>query len=537
MAFTALRHIGLRTSRLAPLVHARRFASTHLVDDPNYSFLRDLGLKASNSGVYNGRWTGSGPVTQSIDPSSGRVIAEVTTGTAAELEECLRTGHEAFAVWSALPAPRRGEIVRQIGDELRQNLQPLGQLVSLEMGKILPEGVGEVQEFIDICDYAVGLSRMFAGQVIPSERARHTILEQWRPLGLVGVISAFNFPCAVYGWNAAIALTVGDAVLWKGAPSTPLISVATTAIVARVFERNGLPPVATLCQGGADIGRQLVNDERVKLVSFTGSTQVGREIGVDVQRRFGKVLLELGGNNALVINDDARFDMALDAAFFGCIGTAGQRCTTTRRLIVHADLYDRFVAALVHKYEKLMTRVGASLDANTLYGPVHNQAAVDNFESAVAQAKQQGGTVLFGGKRINRPGFYVEPTIIAGLAHDAPIVRQETFAPIVYVFKTSGLDEAIAWNNEVDQGLSSAIFTRDVSAVFQWIGPQGSDCGLVNVNTSPSGAEIGGAFGGEKHTGGGRESGSDAWKQYCKRATVTLNYSTELPLAQGLKFE
>lgn len=357
MAFVALRLLGPRAARLAT-IGSYRFASNSsasafLVNDPQYSFLRDLGLQPLNSGVYNGRWTGTGAVTQSIDPSTGRVIAEVTTGTEQELEECLRIGHEAFGVWSALPAPRRGEIVRQIGDELRANLPALGRLVSLEMGKILPEGVGEVQEFIDICDYAVGLSRMFAGQVIPSERARHTILEQWRPLGLVGVISAFNFPCAVYGWNAAIALTVGDSVLWKGAPSTPLISVATTAIVARVFERNGLPPVATLCQGGAEIGRRLVNDERVKLVSFTGSTQVGREIGVEVQRRFGKVLLELGGNNALVINADAKFDMALDAAFFGCIGTAGQRCTTTRRLIVHEELYDKFVAALVQKYEKV----------------------------------------------------------------------------------------------------------------------------------------------------------------------------------------
>lgn len=351
MAFSALRTVGRQS--LIAMQQPHRLASTFLVDDPKYSFLRDLGLKSRNSGVYNGNWTGTGPVTQSIDPSTGAVIAEVTTGTTAELDECLRVGQAAFAEWSTVPAPRRGEIVRQIGDELRANLPALGRLVSLEMGKILPEGVGEVQEFIDICDYATGLSRMFAGQIIPSERARHTILEQWRPLGLVGVISAFNFPCAVFGWNAAIALAVGDAVLWKGAPSTPLISVATAAIVARVFERNGLPPVATLCQGGTEIGKRLVNDERVKLVSFTGSTQVGRDIGVDVQRRFGKVLLELGGNNALVINDDAKFDMALDAAFFGCIGTAGQRCTTTRRLIVHEALYEKFVAALVQKYEKV----------------------------------------------------------------------------------------------------------------------------------------------------------------------------------------
>lgn len=355
------------------------------------------------------------------------------------------------------------------------------------MGKILPEGIGEVQEFVDICDYAVGLSRMFAGQVIPSERNQHVILEKWRPLGLVGVISAYNFPCAVYGWNSAIAMTVGDSILWKGAPSTPLISVATTRIVAEVFRRNNLPAVATLCQGGADIGKKLVNDERVKLVSFTGSTAVGREIGVDVQRRFGKVLLELGGNNALVINDDAKFDMALDAAFFGCIGTAGQRCTTTRRLIIHETLYDKFLEQLIKKYSnvseilvksnsfnkkfqlQLLKRVGHPLESSTLYGPMHNQAAVDIYKKAIDLAVKQGGKVAFGGKVIERPGFFVEPTIITGLAHDADIVKHETFAPIVYVFKTKSLDEAIEWNNEVDQGLSSAVFTRDLSAVFQVI--------------------------------------------------------------------
>lgn len=368
MAHNALRHIGLRAATIGgrhqQISHrltrnSSSSSAAFLVDEPEYAFLRELGLGTRNSGVYNGKWTaGSGPVTRSIDPSSGRVIAEVTTGTAAEMAECVRVGHEAYGTWAAMPAPRRGEIVRQIGDELRRNLQPLGRLVALEMGKIVGEGVGEVQEFVDICDYAVGLSRMFAGQILPSERAEHTILEQWRPLGLVGVISAFNFPCAVYGWNAALALAVGDAVVWKGAPTTPLVSVATAAIVARVFERNGLPPVATLCQGDADVGRQMVNDERVRLVSFTGSSKVGRDIGVDVQRRFGKVLLELGGNNALVVNDDADFEMALDAAFFGCIGTAGQRCTTTRRLMVHDKLYDRFVAALVAKYEKVSVADG-----------------------------------------------------------------------------------------------------------------------------------------------------------------------------------
>lgn len=328
----------------------QRTMSAYLVEKPEYAFLRELGLERTNSGVYNGAWKGSGPVVKSIDPATGDVIAEVITATKSDYEQCVRTSLTAYKQWSNLPAPQRGEIVRQIGDELRKYLNPLGKLVSLEMGKIQAEGVGEVQEFVDICDYAVGLSRTFAGQILPSERSKHVILEKWRPLGLVGIISAFNFPCAVFGWNAAIALTVGDTVLWKGAPTTSLISVATTKILANVIERNNLPPIAVLCQGGADIGAAMSADERIALLSFTGSTTVGRAVGVAVQQRFGKSLLELGGNNALVINDDANFRNALDAAFFGCIGTAGQRCTTTRRLIVHERIYDEFLARLKGKY-------------------------------------------------------------------------------------------------------------------------------------------------------------------------------------------
>ncbi|GAB0092215.1 putative aldehyde dehydrogenase family 7 member A1 homolog [Sergentomyia squamirostris] len=511
--------------------------SGYLIDDPKYSFLRDLGLERVNAGVYNGSWTGSGPVVKSVDPASGQIIAEVKMGTVDEAKGCIETADRVYKEWSKLPAPFRGEIVRQIGDELRKFREPLGKLVSLEMGKIQGEGIGEVQEFIDICDYAVGLSRMFAGQVIPSERSQHVILEKWRPLGCIGIISAFNFPCAVYGWNTAIALAVGNSVLWKGAPTTSLVSVATAKIVADVFKRNNLPPVATLCQGGADVGDAMVKDSRVKLLSFTGSSAVGQQVGVEVQKRFGKILLELGGNNALVINDDANFGMALDAAFFGCIGTAGQRCTTTRRLIIHEKLYDEFLAKLKTRYENLSKRVGHPLDEKTLYGPLHNQQAVDNYLRTIEAAKKAGATILTGGKKLDRPGFFVEPTIITDIAHDSPVVKTETFAPIVYVLKAKNLDQAIEWNNEVDQGLSSALFTRDVGAIFQWIGNHGSDCGIVNINTSPSGAEIGGAFGGEKHTGGGRESGSDAWKQYCKRSTITLNYSTEMPLAQGIVFE
>lgn len=328
----------------------KRAMSAYLIEKPEFAFLKDLGLERSNAGVYDGSWKGSGPVVKSIDPATGNVIAEVKMAAPSDYENCVRTSVDAYKVWSNVPAPQRGEIVRQIGEELRKYLQPLGKLVSLEMGKIQAEGVGEVQEFVDICDYAVGLSRTFAGQIIPSERSKHVILENWRPLGLVGVISAFNFPCAVYGWNAAIAFAVGNSVLWKGATTTPLISVATTKIVADVFKRNNLPPVATLCQGSADIGKLMSADERVALLSFTGSTAVGREVGCEVQRRFGKSLLELGGNNALIINDDANFQNALDAAFFGCIGTAGQRCTTTRRLIVHEKIYDEFLTQLIKKY-------------------------------------------------------------------------------------------------------------------------------------------------------------------------------------------
>jgi len=511
--------------------------ASYLIDDPKYSFLKDLGLQRTNLGVYDGTWKGRGQVFKSIDPATGQVIAETVGGTLDEAESCIRVGTETFKEWSSLPAPRRGEIVRQIGDELRKYLEPLGKLVSLEMGKILPEGIGEVQEFVDICDYAVGLSRTYSGQFLPSERGQHVILEKWNPLGLVGVISAFNFPCAVFGWNAAIALTVGNSVMWKGAPTTSLVSIATTRIVAEVFKRNNLPPLVTLCQGGADIGKQMVQDRRVKLLSFTGSTAVGREVGVEVQKRFGKLILELGGNNALIVNDDADFRMALDAAFFGCIGTAGQRCTTTRRLIIHEKIYDEFVAKLKHRYSTVLKRMGHPLEASTLYGPLHNQQAIENYLRTISDIKKDGGKIEIGGNLIERPGFFVEPTIVTGLPHAAPVIHRETFAPIVYILKARNLEEAIEWNNEVDQGLSSALFTKNISSSFQWICENGSDCGIVNINTSPSGAEIGGAFGGEKATGGGRESGSDAWKQYVRRSTVTLNYSSELPLAQGIVFE
>uniref|UniRef100_A0A3B4ZNR8 aldehyde dehydrogenase (NAD(+)) n=1 Tax=Stegastes partitus TaxID=144197 RepID=A0A3B4ZNR8_9TELE len=443
-----------------------------LINQPKYAWLKELGLSEDNPGVYNGSWGGSGEVVTSYCPANNEPIARVTQATLAEYEETVQKTREAWKMWADIPAPKRGEIVRQIGDALRKKIKVLGSLVSLEMGKIYVEGVGEVQEYVDVCDYAVGLSRMIGGPVLPSERPGHALIEQWNPVGLVGIITAFNFPVAVYGWNNAIALTCGNVCLWKGAPTTPLTSVAVTRIVAEVLEQNNLPgAICSMTCGGADIGTAMAKDERVDLVSFTGSTHVGKMVAMMVQERFGRKLLELGGNNAIIV--------------------------------------------IAKAYKQ----------------------AVDQYLAAIEQAKQQGGTLVCGGKVMDRPGNYVEPTIITGLAHDAPIVHTETFVPILYVLKFKTEEEAFAWNNEVQQGLSSSIFTKDMGRVFRWLGPKGSDCGIVNVNIPTSGAEIGGAFGGEKHTGGGRESGSDSWKQYMRRSTCTINYSKDLPLAQGIKFE
>ncbi|KAI5721577.1 hypothetical protein M8J77_022576 [Diaphorina citri] len=574
-----------------------------------YPFLKELGLSGSvNPGVYDGTsWKANGEIIPSINPSTGETIASVQQGNVQDYHRCIESSRAAYAAWAALPAPRRGEIVRQIGDALRHKLVPLGQLVSLEMGKILAEGIGEVQEFIDICDYAVGLSRTYSGSILPSERPGHVLLENWNPLGVVGIISAFNFPVAVYGWNAAIALTVGNTVLWKGAPSTSLVSIATNRIVSSVLEKNKLPGgVASLCTGGVDVGEAMATDDNVALVSFTGSTHVGQQVGVAVQSRFGKLLLELGGNNAIIVNEDADLNLAQQCLVFACCGTAGQRCTTTRRLFLHKKVYDQVLSSLKKSYKTVLTRTGDPLDERTLYGPLHSEAGVrgylatveeikelggtieyggqnlDNFNyprsqlveiievllyiffltrtedpldertlygplhseagvrgylATVEEIKELGGTIEFGGKKIDRPGYFVEPTIVTGLPHNSRVVHRETFAPIVYVFPFDSLDEAITWNNEVKQGLSSSIFTKDVTNLFKWLGPQGSDCGLINVNIPTNGAEIGGAFGGEKYTGGGRESGSDSWKQYCRRSTVTINHGKEITLAQGIKFE
>lgn len=507
-----------------------------LIDDPKYSWLKELGLSAKNDGVYTGTWFGSGEEVTSVNPATNKPIAKVKQGSAADYEKAIQAARAAWQKWGEIPAPQRGEIVRQMGEALRKKIKLLGKLESLEMGKILAEGIGEVQEYIDIADYAVGLSRMFAGHVFPSERKGHMLLEQWNPLGTVGVISAFNFPAAVYGWNSCVALVCGNTVLWKGAPTTPLVSVAVTKVLAEVLEANNLPgAICSLVCGGAEIGTLMAKDERVNLLSFTGSTSVGHKVSMMVQERFGKFLLELGGNNAIIVNEDADLDMVVRSALFACAGTAGQRCTTTRRLILHEKVHDEVVDRLKKAYAQL--RIGDPLDEGVNYGPLHSPQGIDLYKAAVADAVALGGRVECGGKVIERPGNFVEPTIISGLSHNAPVVHKETFAPIVYALKSKSLEEAIEWNNEVKQGLSSSLFTRDMANVYKWIGPKGSDCGIVNVNIPTSGAEIGGAFGGEKHTGGGRESGSDAWKQYMRRSTCTINFSKELPLAQGIKFE
>ncbi|XP_004930408.1 putative aldehyde dehydrogenase family 7 member A1 homolog [Bombyx mori] len=516
---------------------ARNASTAFLIEDPKYSFLKDLGLKENNVGVFNGKWKANGEVIKSYSPANGKVIAEVQAGSAADYEACASAAQEAWHAWAELPAPARGEVVRQIGDALRENLQPLGKLVSLEMGKILPEAIGEVIEYIHVCDLALGLSRTLPGTVFPSERPGHVLIEKWNPLGVVGIITAFNFPVAVFGWNSAIAMVCGDATVWKPSETTPLVAVAVTKIVESVLQKNNIPgAIASLCVGGKGIGEKLVKDERMKLVSFTGSTTVGQQVGVEVQKRFGRHLLELGGNNAIIVNEDANLELFLSAALFACAGTAGQRCTTTRRLLIHKKLYSEVVSRLKKAYAGVVSRIGDPLLEETLIGPLHTPAAVDAYKKTVAEAVKLGGKIEFGGKIIEREGYFVEPTIITGLPHDSPIVKTECFAPIVYCIEIPDLETGIQYNNEVEQGLSSSLFTENLGDVFKWIGPHGSDCGIVNVNIPTNGAEVGGAFGGEKATGGGRECGSDSWKNYMRRATVTINYSGAIKLAQNIKF-
>lgn len=498
--------------------------------------LNALGLAAVNPGVITGGASPSpqGAVIPSYNPATGELLASVQLATRAEYDEVVRTSQAAFERWRMVPAPRRGEVVRQIGEELRRFKEPLGKLVSMEMGKILPEGLGEVQEMIDIADFAVGLSRQLYGLAMHSERPRHRMYEQWHPLGPVGVISAFNFPVAVWSWNALIAMVCGDTTIWKPSLKTPLCAVAVHNIIARVLAANDAEGVLTLVMGpDAEVGEALINDHRVPLISATGSTRMGRHVGEVVARRLGRSLLELGGNNAIVVMPDADLDLVTRAVLFGAVGTAGQRCTTTRRLILHKDVAAEVTSRLVKAYSQVP--IGDPLASGTLMGPLIDEDAVRMMLDAIQQAQAQGGVLLTGGKRLDRPGHFVEPTIIR--AHkDMAICRNETFAPILYLFEVSSLDEAIHLQNSVDQGLSSSIFTDSLRTAETFLSHLGSDCGIANVNIGTSGAEIGGAFGGEKETGGGREAGSDAWKAYMRRQTNTINWSRDLPLAQGITF-
>lgn len=431
--------------------------------------------------------------------------------------------------------PKRGEIVRQMREALSKVIEPLGALVSLETGKFLAEGRGEVQEYLDVCDYAVGLGRQIGGSILPSERPNHFMMERWNPLGIVGVISAFNFPAAVYGWNSAIALVCGNAVLWKPAGGTVLTAVAITKILESVFRANHLPPgICSLVAGGADVGEAMSKSRDIDLLSFTGSTKVGHQVGLNVQNRFGRSLLELGGNNAIIVMEDADLDLAIRGVLFAAIGTAGQRCTTARRLFVQRPIYDAFVARLKSAYEQVP--IGNALSADVLCGPVYRPESVEIYRKTIEAVLKSGGEIVYGGQVIDGPGNYVVPTITR-VPKDADVLRTEAFVPILHTVPFDTLKEAIELHNSVAQGLSSAIFTRSQSAVFEWTGPSGSDCGIVNVNIPTSGAEIGGAFGGEKETGGGRESGSNSWQQYMRRNTCTINYGKELPLAQGIRFE
>lgn len=500
-----------------------------------HGFLKEIGLGSENLGGYvNGEWKASGSIISTVNPSNNQKIAEVKEVSIEDYEEGLRACSEAAKTWMSVPAPKRGEIVRQIGDAFRTKLDHLGRLVSLEMGKILPEGIGEVQEVIDMCDYCVGLSRQLNGSIIPSERPNHMMFEVWNPLGIVGVITAFNFPCAVLGWNACIALVCGNCVVWKGAPTTPLVTIAVTKLVAEVLEKNNLPgAIFTSFCGGAEIGQAIAKDPRIPLVSFTGSSKVGLMVQQTVNNRFGKCLLELSGNNAIVVMDDADISLAVRSILFAAVGTAGQRCTTCRRLFLHESIYQNVLDQLVGVFKQV--KVGDPLENGTLVGPLHTRASRENFEKGISVIKSEGGKILTGGSVIESDGNFVHPTIVE-ISPSASVVKEELFAPVLYVMKIQSLEEAIHLNNSVPQGLSSSIFTRRPEAIFKWIGPHGSDCGIVNVNIPTNGAEIGGAFGGEKATGGGREAGSDSWKQYMRRSTCTINYGSELPLAQGINF-
>ena len=512
--------------------------------------LTGLGIEACNLGGFCGEWMGSGPELEVMTPIDGSQLATVQQVTEAQYDAIVSRAQDAFLHWRTVPAPRRGELVRQIGDRLREVKAELGALVTLEMGKIRAEGEGEVQEMIDICDFAMGLSRQLYGLTIASERQDHRMMEQWHPLGVVGVISAFNFPVAVWSWNAALACVCGDSVLWKPSSQTPLTAIAVTKIAQAVCEENGVDAaIFSLTVGkGSTVGDRLLHDRRIPLVSATGSCAVGYRVGEVVGRRLGRTILELGGNNAIIVTAHADLDLTLPAILFGSVGTAGQRCTSTRRIIVHESVREELVERLTRAYEGVP--VGNPLEAETLMGPLVNSGAVEDLRSAIARVRSEGGEILYGGEPLEGPefpgGHYVRPCI-ASAKNSFAVVQEETFAPILYVIgygevsssrkkSVDELVEAMQLHNDVPQGLSSAIFTEHIREAEYFLSHRGSDCGIANVNIGTSGAEIGGAFGGEKETGGGRESGSDAWKAYMRRQTNTVNWSTELPLAQGIEF-
>ena len=500
--------------------------------------LQGLGLEDVNPGTWcgEGGWLAdeSAPLIESVSPATGEVIARVRATTPEQYERVVSSAAAAFREWRLIPAPQRGEAVRRMGEALRRKKDLLGSLVTLEMGKIKAEGDGEVQEMIDIADFAVGQSRMLYGLTMHSERPEHRMYEQWHPLGVVGIISAFNFPVAVWSWNAFIAAICGDSCVWKPSPKAPLCAIAVQKICAGVLEEMGLPPVFQLfITADNDLAGHFVDDRRVALVSFTGSTPVGRKVAAQVAARLGKSLLELGGNNAIIVDQHANLDLLVPAVDFGAVGTAGQRCTTTRRLLVHESRFDEVQRRLAGAYAQL--RIGDPLDPKTLVGPVVDGAAVQRYRETLEAAEEQGGRIVCGGKVLPGPGFFVEPTLVEA-SNDLPVVQHETFAPILYMIPFGSLDEAIEMQNDTAYGLSSALFTDRLQHAERFLSAAGSDCGIANINIGTSGAEIGGAFGGEKDTGGGRESGSDSWKAYMRRQTNTVNWSTELPLAQGIRF-
>jgi L-aminoadipate-semialdehyde dehydrogenase len=507
--------------------------------DPNtvFSLVSRLGLAARNAGACAapGDWRGGGPSLASVCPSDESTIAEVTGATGVDYEAVLTSAVAAARAWRDVPAPRRGEAVRRLGLVLREHKDALGTLIALENGKIKAEGDGEVQEMIDIADFAVGQARMLYGKTMHSERPAHRMYEQWHPLGVVGVITAFNFPVAVWAWNALLAAVCGNATVWKPSPKTPLAAIAVQHLCNRIVAELRLPAIFTLLiDAGRDAAARLAGDPRVALVSFTGSSAVGRQLAQVVAGRFGRSLLECSGNNAIIVAADADLDLVIPAVVFGAVGTAGQRCTTTRRLIVHESIEPELVRRLRDAYAQV--RIGDPLEASTLMGPLIDAAAVAGFRRAVEEALAAGGTLVCGGNARAGRGFFVEPTIVRNARNEWPVVQRETFAPILYVIRYRDLDEAIALQNAVPQGLSSAMFTANLRHAEAFLAAAGSDCGIANINIGTSGAEIGGAFGGEKETGGGREAGSDAWQAYMRRQTSTINWSRELPLAQGIKF-